>query len=346
MREDCRRLDKPMRNRILLICGTKNQTTQMHSIATHLPDYDRYFTPYYSDGLLNVACQSGLAEFTVMGRKLSDICLDYLERHNLKIDPKGKKGNYDLVVTCSDLVVPRNIRNGKMVLVQEGMTDPENVAYRLVRAFPFLPRWIASTAATGLSHRYDRFCVASLGYKDHFVRKGVDAKKIVVTGIPNFDDCAKFLKNDFPHKRYVLVCTSDARETFKFDNRKKFIQKAVALAAGRPLIFKLHPNERVERATREIEAGAPGALVYREGRAEEMIANCDVLITQYSSTAYVGLALGKEVHSYFDPAELRALLPEQHGIAAQKIAEVCRTLIEGSGREGGNQGARRSAEWG
>ncbi len=28
-----------------------------------------------------------------------------------------------------------------------------------------------------------------------------------------------------------------------------------------------------------------------------MIANCDVLITRYSSTVFVGLALGKETHS-------------------------------------------------
>jgi len=320
--------DKPMRNRILLICGTKNQTTQMHSVASHLPEYDLYFTPYYSDGLLNVACQSGLAEFTVMGRKLSVKCLEYLERHNLQIDQGGKNRSYDLVLTCSDLVVPRNIRKSKMILIQEGMTDPENFAYRLVKAFPFLPRWIASTAATGLSHRYDRFCVASQGYRDHFIRKGVDPQKVVVTGIPNFDDCKRYLENDFPHRNFVLVCSSDARETFKFDNRRKFIEKAVALAAGRQLIFKLHPNEKSERATREIKAMAPDALVFQSASAEEMIANCDVLITQYSSTAYVGLALGKEVHSYFSADELRSLLPEQHGMAAKKIADVCRSLLE------------------
>jgi hypothetical protein len=318
-----------MRKRILLICGSKNQTTQMHGIAHHLAEYDLHFTPYYSDGLLNVACHSGLAEFTVMGRKLADQCVEYLKRNGLPIDNKGKNGNYDLVVSCSDLVVPGNIRNKKVVLVQEGMTDPENFAFRLVQAFPFLPRWIASTAATGLSHRYERFCVASEGYRDHFARKGVDPKKIVVTGIPNFDDCKKFLNNDFPHHGYVLVCTSDARETFKLDRRKQFIRKAAAIAAGRQLIFKLHPNEKTERATAEIKAIAPDALVYQKGSAEEMIGNCDVLITQYSSTVYVGLALGKEVHSYFDVEQLRAMVPDQHGAAARNIADVCRDLIEG-----------------
>ena len=64
-----------------------------------------------------------------------------------------------------------------------------------------------------------------------------------MTGIPNFDDCRRFLRNDFPHRDYVLVCTSDARETLKRDDREAFLQRAVEIAAGRPLVFKLHPNE-------------------------------------------------------------------------------------------------------
>jgi hypothetical protein len=323
-----------MRKRILLICGTTNQTTQMHQIAEHLPEYDHYFTPYYGDGILDLAARLGLAEFTVLGRKITRKCVSYLERHNLKIDHHGRGQDYELIVTSSDLVVPKNIRDKKMVLVQEGMTDPETFVYHLVRRFRFLPRWFASTASTGLSDSYDRFCVASLGYRDHSVRKGVDPNKVVVTGIPNFDNCKKFLDNDFEHKGYVLVCSSDARETFKLDNRRKFIQKAVTIAAGRPLIFKLHPNEDFGRSKSEIETYAPGALVYHEGNTEAMIANCDVLITQYSSTAYVGLALGKEVHSYFDIDDLRRMLPEQNGGASAKnIAEVCRELLEsGSGQ--------------
>src|SRR6201999_1685159 len=107
----------------------------------------------------------------------------------------------------------------------------------------------------------------------------------------------------------------DARETFKRDDRRAFIGRAIEIACGRPLIFKLHPNEKAERATREIHALAPDALVFATGNAEAMIANCEVLITQYSSTAFVGLALGKQVHSYFDMDELQRLLPLQHGSA-------------------------------
>jgi len=317
-----------MRKKILLICGSINQTTQMHQIAEELPEFDRFFTPYYGDSLLKLARKLNLVESTVMGRKLSSRCLSYLDKNRLAVDFEGRSHNYDLVVTCSDLVIPNNIRKRKIVLVQEGMTDPENIAYHLVKHIPILPRWLASTAATGLSNAYHTFCVASEGYRDLFIRKGVPPNKIAVTGIPNFDNCAKFLRNRFPFRGFVLVCTSDARETLKRDDRRTFILNTLSLARGRQLIFKLHPNENIERATREIRSLAPKALVYTEGSAEEMIANCEMLITQYSSTAFVGLALGKEVHSYFDAAQLRRLMPIQNGAAAKKIADVCRAVID------------------
>ena len=208
------------------------------------------------------------------------------------------------------------------------MTDPENFMYYLVKGLG-LPRWMASTSTTGLSDYYDKFCVASEGYKNLFIRKGVLPEKIVVTGIPNFDNCKKYLNNNFPYKNFVLVATSDMRETYKYENRKKFIKKAVKIANGRQLIFKLHPNEYVERATQEINFNAPGALVFSHGKTEEMIANCDVLITKYSSVVYVGLALGKEIYSEFDINELRRLLPLQNnGTSSWNIAMVAEELLE------------------
>ncbi len=68
--------------------------------------------------------------------------------------------------------------------------------------------------------------------------------------------------------------------------------------------------------------------MFATGSAEEMIANCDVLITRFSSTAFVGLALGKETYSDFDMGELRRLMPVQNGSAASNIASVCRRLLE------------------
>ncbi len=113
----------------------------------------------------------------------------------------------------------------------------------------------------------------------------------------------------------------------KLDRRGAFVRRALRLAGTRQLIFKLHLNEKSDRSEREIRALAPHALVYRDGPTEAMIANCDVLVTQYSSTAFVGLALGKEVHSYFSEQKLRRWMPVQNRSAAQNIARVCRSVL-------------------
>src|SRR5262245_7987427 len=322
-----RRSSVKERRRVLFICGSLNQTTQMHQIARELPDCEHAFTPYYCEGPLERARRAGLAEFTVAGEKLLGRCLAYLQSAGLKVDYRARSGPYDLVVTCSDLVVQSAARASRLVVVQEGILDPEGWEYRLWRRFRFLPRWIAGTSTTGQSHAYDRLCVASEGYRDHFVARGVPSDRVVVTGIPNFDDCRRYLHNSFPHRGYVLVCTSDARETLKRDDRQAFLRRALEIANGRQLIFKLHPNERVDRAAAEIHALAPDALVFAIGSAEEMIANCDVLVTQYSSTVFVGLALGKECHSSWDIGELRRLLPVQNRRAAANVAAVCRRVL-------------------
>jgi len=316
------------RPRVLLIGGTINHTTQVEQIAAELTEFDTAFTWYYADGILDVFRRLGITKNTALGTKLRARCLAYLQKRDLPIDLGGAAGNYDLCVTCSDLTIPRNVRGAPVLLVQEGMTDPEDLIFHLVKRLR-LPPWISTTSSTtGLSHGYDRLCVASEGYRDLFVRKGVAREKIVVTGIPNFDNCQRFLQNDFPLRDYVLVCSSDVRETLRWENRPAFIRKVVGIAAGRQIIWKLHPNENVKRARAELAEHAPGAQVFESGCAEEMIANCTVLVTQFSSTAYVGLALGKEVHSYFDVEELRRLCPQQNGrTSARRIADVCRELL-------------------
>jgi ADP-heptose:LPS heptosyltransferase len=208
------------------------------------------------------------------------------------------------------------------------MTDPRNLRYFIIKYLGILPRWASSTSTFGMSDHYDKFCVASEGYRDHFISSGAKAEKIVVTGIPNFDDCAKYLNNSFPHKGYVLVCTSDMRETKRLENRKWFIRYCLSIARGKQIIFKLHPNENFERAKAEIRRYAPDALVYTDGSAEEMVANCDTLITRYSSVVLVAAALGKKVYSDLKPGVLKKLTPLQNHAAAQNIADVCREVLE------------------
>jgi hypothetical protein len=299
----------------------------VHQVASQIPNINAWFSPHYATGFEEWLRKMRLTEFTVIGKKHVTRCLEYLNDHQLQIDYRGARNDYDLIVTSSDLVVQANIRNKPVVLIQEGMTDPETILFRLATRLPLVPRWLAGTATNGLSDQYSAFCVASEGYRDLFVRKGVKPEKIRVTGIPNFDDCRKFCDNDFPHRGYALVCTSDLREKYRYENRAALIRRAARIAQGQHLIFKLHPNENISRATREIHHFAPDATIFSAGSAEEMIANCDVFITRYSSTVYVALALGKQVFCDLDVDELKRLLPDQHGQAAQNIAAVCQEVL-------------------
>jgi|WetSurMetagenome_2_1015567.scaffolds.fasta_scaffold301727_1 hypothetical protein len=316
--------------KILFICGSLNQTTMMHRISEHLKNnYDCWFTPYYTDGFKAQLVKRGFLDFTILGGKFKAATERYIEENNLRKDYRGIQNNYELVITCTDLIVQKNIKKKKIVLIQEGMTDPENIFFYLSKYLKF-PRYLASTSTTGLSDAYISFCVASEGYKNLFIKKGCNPAKIHVTGIPNFDNCRKYEKNHFPYNGYVLVCTSDARETLKPENRKKFIRKALQIANGKSLIFKLHPNEKFERASREIREYAPGALVFSDGNTNEMIANCSTLITKYSSVVYIGLALGKEVYSSFDINKLKLMTPLQNnGDSAKNIAGICEHYING-----------------
>ncbi len=314
--------------KILFICGSLNQTTQMHKIAQHLnTENECYFTPYYADGIVNLLAKLGWLDFTVLGGRHRRETDDYLKKHNLSVDVRGERNNYDLVVSCSDLIVQKNIQKKRLILVQEGITEPEGFIFKLVRWLK-LPRYLANTATNGLSDAYDIFCVASEGYAEHFIRKGVRPEKIAVTGIPNFDNMKEFTQNNFPYHGHVLVATSPLRETFRIDDRKAFIQKCVQIAGDRKLIFKLHPLENTERATREILNFAPQATVFTHGNVSHIIANAEVVITQQSTVTFVAVALDKEVHTSLDIVELKRLMPIQNGASsASHIARICSRML-------------------
>ncbi len=313
--------------KILFICGSLNQTTMMHQIARELSEHECYFTPYYADGLIDMLAKSGLLNNTILGGRHHRNTMKYLRENHLPMDMGGKRRAYDLVLTGSDLIMQRNIRSSRVMLIQEGMTEPEGLMFHLVKLLK-LPRWLANTSVTGLSNAFDTFCVASQGYKDLFIKKGVVPEKIVVTGIPNFDNLAKIPPSNFPFRNYVLVATTPFRETMKPEFRPLFIHRCVEIADGRPLIFKLHPLENARRAIREINRYAPGAKVYWRGDVNGMMQNADTVITQWSSCTFVAMALGKEVYSDLKTDELKRLMPIQNGgTSAQKISQVCRLVM-------------------
>src|SRR5262249_28481157 len=153
--------------------------------------------------------------------------------------------------------------------------------------------------------------------------------------------CARHRRNDFPHRGYVLVATSDTRETLKRDDRARFFAWVRDIARGRPLVFTLHPNETRERSTGEITARFPDALVYANGTINHMIAKCSALVTQYSSVVYLGVALGKECYSYFDLPTLERFVPLQNGgTSGRAIAGVCERVMADPAARGAVAGRR------
>lgn len=315
------------KQKILFIGGSLNQTTMMHQISKELPECEAYFTPFFATGPLWVMTKLKMLEFTIMGGTFKQKTLDYIKANNLRLDYEGKNDNYEMVITCQDLIVPRNIKKFKTILVQEGMTDPPDWRYHVTR-FLGLGRWSASTSMTGLSHLYDYFCVASEGFRKQFIERGVNPDKIRVTGIPNFDNFEELRNLEFEHKNFVLVATSDVRETTKYENRKAFLLNAKKIAGNKKIIVKLHPNEKVKKRTAEVKKYLPEALVYHGVSIDPMIANCDALVTRFSSTIFPALALDKEVYCNIDINEIKRLLPIQNGgMSAKAIAEVARELL-------------------
>lgn len=314
--------------KILFITGSLNQTSQMHQIANELPDFDCWFSQVFTDSpfvnfLINNTRLLDTTAFTGQFRRNSE---DYLNAHGLQLDYAARLNEYELIVYCTDMVVPARMRNYKTLWVQEGMTDKFTLVTHIVKALKLPGFLCGNTSLNGSSNICDVYCAASKGYKHYFEKNGTQADKILVTGMPNYDNLTQFSDNDFPLKNYVMVATTDMRETYRYENRPAFIKETVKIAAGRQLLFKLHPNENFERAENEIRKYAPaGTLIFTSGNTNEMIANCSELITQYSTVVYTGIALGKKVYSWFDVDELYKLQPLQNGgTSAKTIADICR----------------------
>ena len=326
-----------MQKKILFITGSINQTTQMEQISKELPEFDCWFSQIFVDSPIYqwLIDNTQLLDRTVVSGQFKENSEKYCREKGLKMDYKGRKQHYDLVVYCSDLIIPDRMLQTKTLWVQEGMIDEHNTVSKLIKKLKLPPYLAIGTSLNGASNICDVYCAASEGYKNRFANIGTDAHKIFVTGMPNFDNCEQYFQNDFPLHNYVLVATSDSRECFRNEDRVGFIKDCVAKAAGRQMIFKLHPNEIVERAVAEIKENTPeGTIIYTSGNLNPMIANCDEFITQYSSAVYVGMALGKKVHSYFDEAELKSQMPLQNkGTSAKNIAQVCRDFLAFSGKK-------------
>jgi hypothetical protein len=313
----------------------------MYQIYQHLEEeFDCYFSQYFGESWnIRLWDKLGWLDSTILAGEFKRKGDLFIKEHGLKNDHKARVYNnqYDLVISCSDLIVPKVVRNTKSIWVQEGMTDPVSWKTHFVKTVGLAGYFTEDTSLNGTSNLMDIYCCASQGYKEHFAHWGTDPEKLVVTGMPNYDDADSLKHNDFPFSGYVMVATSDNRELGGKDDRKDFIQDCVKIANGRRLLFKLHPNEQVDRAMTEIRQWTPAdTLIFHEGNTDHMIANCEELICQYSTVVYTGIALKKKVHSYFDLDELYSRAPIQNGgKSAAEIAQIARGYIayEGAGSE-------------
>lgn len=326
---DTKRNDLPnlLRNtkpKVLLIGGNKNQITMLHKISEHLQPCDCFFSPYfYSDTIISVFRKWGLTQSSTLGSRMQKITIDYLTNNDLQMDIGGRTHKYDLAIILTDIMDSSNLKNVKKVLVQEGLIIPEGLKYFFVKTLP-IPLWLLNANAAGLSNDYDYFCVASKGYYDEFVKQGIDRNKLVVTGIPNFDNIVNEHSNKkFEIHDFILLATHCHREDFEFENRKKLLHKTRELANGRQIVVKLHPRENFNRAIKEIHRYLPNARVFTDGDTEAMIANCEIFITSFSSTIFTALLLGKEVHCNISLDRVKKLAPLQNGQAARNIANIC-----------------------
>lgn len=56
-----------MSEKVLFICGSLNQTTMMHKISKHLKGMQAFFTPFYSDGIIDLVSKTGALDFSILG---------------------------------------------------------------------------------------------------------------------------------------------------------------------------------------------------------------------------------------------------------------------------------------
>lgn len=331
-----------MANKKNIIClvGSLNQTKQLHEISRHLTDdYNVYFTQIFGEGLLfKIAAESGLTDNTVLGKNSSftKASREYMQDHQLQYDYRAKSKGilYDLALVSTDMVFPKMFKKIKSIWIQEGMIDQMKLTGILAKKLGLPEYSTGDTSLNGTSNQADIYCAMSNGYKDYFARYGTKKEKIIVTGVPNFDNIASFEKNSYHEDGFVLIATSDIRELGGNENRINFFKKCRVIAKDKKVIYKPHPNENLERVQKELRLVLPDAEIITKPILDTLIAHCDTLITQWSSSAYVGLTLDKTVYSYFPIKELEFKKPIQNGgSSASRIAEIAREFIEFQGEK-------------
>src|SRR5437764_888906 len=108
-----------MRRKILFITGSMNRTSQMYQISRHLADFDCWFSQLFPDtGLLKTLVKyTNLADGTIIANHFRTKSEKYLQQQGVQIDYEGNKHKYELVVFCTDMIVPKKFRQTKTIWV-------------------------------------------------------------------------------------------------------------------------------------------------------------------------------------------------------------------------------------
>jgi len=316
------------KTKCLFVCLTAYNTTILKHVADELKDWDCWFTPifYNDDIVVKIAKIFGVFKRALESQKKT---IEKMHQLCVNIDFEAKQ-TYDIIVLGNDFYIPEKLnRFQPKVLVQEGWLWPYGIKRWLV-ANTFLPVIFAGASGSGLSKSYEFYCVASDKYKELGIKSGIPKEKIKVTGLPTLDSLlSTYKQNNISKQRdeFVLLTTHPGREYFEGENRKKLLLKTRKIANKRPIIVKLHPNENINRAKKEISFWLPEAKVLINNDVNQLIADCSVLITTYSTTIYYALLLGKEVYCDYPIEKVKEFLPIQNGVSAKKIADICREAI-------------------
>src|SRR5258708_4991371 len=169
------------RKKILFVIGSPNQTSQMHQVASQLPDYDCYFSQVYSKHpFISRVVRSGLLDNTIFAGEFKRKADAYLLQNNLRNDYARSiyYNNYDLALLCTDLLVTKELRKIKTIWVQEGMTDPLTSWGKWTRRLGLPPYLALNTAFNGTNNNCDIYCAASEGYKQQFIHRGTEGSRI------------------------------------------------------------------------------------------------------------------------------------------------------------------------
>ena len=155
----------PQKQRILFLTGSMNQTLQMEAISKFLPEFDCVFSQLYAcNKMIAQAIKWGVLNTTILGNPLRRIAENYLIQNGYNLDYQAQLNTYDLVVYCSDILMPGNLKGIKSIWVQEGMIDPYTLLSRMVQKLGLPGYWSMGTSLNGTSNICDIYCTASPPY--------------------------------------------------------------------------------------------------------------------------------------------------------------------------------------